>query len=380
MTGSVRLTGRKLNRATLVRQMLVGRVPVETVEGVRRAVALQAQEPASPYIALWNRVEGFDPGDLHDAFIHRKVVKASLMRITLHAVAADEYPVFHSAMTTTLRASRLNDRRFASTGLSVEAADELAAHVVQFASEPRTGAEIEAMLQERLGRPPERGVWWAIRTFAPLIHAPAGGPWGFGPRNVYVASPAGGDDPDAVRSVQRLIWRYLEGFGPASLQDIGQFAMLRQSSLRPALEALEGELAVLEGPDGKPLYDVPDAPVPDGDLPVPPRLMAMWDSVLLAYADRTRVIPEPYRSAVIRRNGDVLPTVLVDGHVSGVWRPADGGVEITAFHELDAETWAFLEIEARALAEFLADRDPDVYSRHLRWWKDLPAADVRRVG
>ncbi|MHC8562357.1 DNA glycosylase AlkZ-like family protein [Streptomyces albidoflavus] len=52
--------------------------------------------------------------------------------------------------------------------------------------------------------------------------------------------------------------------------------------------------------------------------------MGMWDSILLAYADRARVIPPAYRPLVIRRNGDVLPTLLVDGEVAGVWRPAGG--------------------------------------------------------
>jgi hypothetical protein len=49
------------------------------------------------------------------------------------------------------------------------------------------------------------------------------------------------------------------------------------------------------------LFDVPGAPLPGEDTPCPPRLMAMWDSVLLAYADRSRVIPPAYRALVIRR-------------------------------------------------------------------------------
>jgi len=49
--------------------------------------------------------------------------------------------------------------------------------------------------------------------------------------------------------------------------------------------------------------------------------MAMWDSILLAYSVRSRVIPPGYRKLVTRSNGDVLPTLLVDGYVAGVWRP-----------------------------------------------------------
>jgi hypothetical protein len=105
--------------------------------------------------------------------------------------------------------------------------------------------------------------------------------------------------------------------------------------------------------------------------------MAMWDSVLLAYADRGRVIPPAYRALVIRRNGDVLPTLLVDGHVAGVWRLAGDGIEATAFHELPERAWQGLADEAWALVSFLAARDPAVYRRYAHWWKELPAAEVR---
>ena len=64
----MRLTARQLNRATLGRQLLLRREPLDVVDAVRRVVALQAQEPASPYLALWNRIAAFDPADLDGAF------------------------------------------------------------------------------------------------------------------------------------------------------------------------------------------------------------------------------------------------------------------------------------------------------------------------
>jgi hypothetical protein len=102
------LPPRRLNRATLARQRLLQREEMSVVDAIRRVVALQAQEPASPYIALWNRIAGFDPGTLDAAFAGHTVVKASLMRITLHAVLAEDYPAFHQAMQGPLRDSRLN--------------------------------------------------------------------------------------------------------------------------------------------------------------------------------------------------------------------------------------------------------------------------------
>jgi hypothetical protein len=377
----MRLTARRLNRATLARQLLLGREPLDAAEGVRRVVALQAQEAASPYLALWNRLAPFDPAGLDAAFADRAVIKATLMRITLHAVAAADYPPFHRAMAESLRAARLNDRRYTQTGLSAADADALIPHLLEYTAQRRTNAECAALLNARLGADQPRA-WWALRTFAPVVHAVTGGPWSFGYRPSYLAAPL--PDPAHHRApdgrdacVQRLAWRYLEGFGPASPADFARFTLLTRSAARDALEAMAGRLERLEGPDGGLLFDVPGAPLPGEDTPCPPRLMAMWDSVLLAYADRGRVIPSEYRGLVIRRNGDVLPTLLVDGHVAGVWRPAGDGIEATAFRELPERAWQELAGEARALASFLAGRDPAVYRRYAHWWKELPAAEVR---
>jgi hypothetical protein len=107
----------------------------------------------------------------------------------------------------------------------------------------------------------------------------------------------------------------------------------------------------------------------------------MWDEILLAYRDRSRVITPEIRSHVSRLNGDTLPTVLVDGYVAGVWRPAPGsasGVEVTALRKLDAATWTSLEREACRLVRFLSSREPNVYARYAHWWSKLPPdAEVR---
>ena len=386
LTALTALTARQLNRATLARQLLLAREPLDVRAAVRRVLALQAQEPASPYLALWNRVAGFDPARLDTALAGHTVVKATLMRITLHAVDAADHPPLHEAMLRSLRSARLGDARFTGTGLTTADADALVPTLAAFAATPRTVAECRAHLAERVGEPAGTGAWWALRTVAPLLHAPTGGAWSFGPRPSYVAAATHGltppGDPDASR--RHLVRRYLAAFGPASVADVAQFTLLSRSVVREALTGGPGgpggaadAVERVRGPAGDTLYDVPGAPRPDGDTPAPPRLLGMWDSVLLAYADRSRLIPPGHRPLVIRRNGDVLPTLLVDGLVAGVWRPVRDGIEATAFHPLPEDAWAGLGTEARALRAFLADRDPAVYRRYAHWWDTLPAAEVR---
>ncbi|MFD3926174.1 winged helix DNA-binding domain-containing protein [Streptomyces sp. NPDC058614] len=375
----MKITARELNRATLSRQLLLEREPLNVVDAMRRVVALQAQHPASPYLALWNRLAGLSLADLDAAFADRAVVKATLMRITLHAVHADDYQVFREAMQPTLYGSRLG-YRFAEAGLTPADGEELVPELLAFADRPRTAAEMQEWVEERLGPEKKAGAWWGLRAYAPLLHVPTGGPWSFNTRSSYVAArtgPVPKGRETAPQSLQRLVLRYLEGFGPASVADMAQFAMVQRAPIRAALRALGGSLEQFEGPDGTGLFDIPGARRPPSDTPAPPRLMAMWDSTLLAYADRSRMIPPAYRRLVTRNNGDVLPTLLVDGYVAGVWRPVDGGIEATAFHDLPPAVWEALAEEARSLTTVLADRDPRVYSRYDHWWAKLPDFQAR---
>jgi hypothetical protein len=375
------ITARALNRSTLARQLLLRRESLGVPEGIRRVVALQAQQPASPYVALWNRIGGFDPAGLDAATSGHQAVKSTLMRLTLHMVHAEDYRAFREAMEPALRSSRLGDARFTASGLTAADADVLVPDLMKYADRPRTVAELRGRLEELRGAPVEAAAWRMLRQYAPLWHAPVGGPWSFDTRQSYVAAGTQPElaDPDAAAGgLRTLIRRCLEGFGPASVADMAQFTGTQRVRVRAAVQALGDGLEQLPGPGGTVLYDIPGAPRPAEDTPAPPRLMAMWDSILLAYADRGRVIPPDYRRHVIRVNGDVLPTLLVDGYVAGVWRPVDGGVEATAFHALPRHAWEDLAAEARALVAFLTDRDPAVYRRYDHWWvKGLPAAETR---
>lgn len=395
--GAEPLTARELNRATLARQLLLGRERPADGDGlagvVRRVVALQAQHPASPYLALWNRVDGFDPAALDAAYADRELVRGTSLRITLHTVHARDHPRFRTAMQPSLRGARLADRRFTDTGLTAADADALQPGLLARLDRPRTTDDLVAWIEEQHPGGGKRA-WWALRHYGPFVHAPTDDPWSFPARVSWVPAP-GLDDPgltgmgltgDPDDALVPLVRRYLKAFGPASVADVAHFLTVQRSRARAAVAALAGELDVLEGPDGTTLHDVPGAPRPPADAPAPPRLLGMWDNALLAYVDRGRIIPPEHRRLVTRANGDVLPTLLVDGYVAGVWRTVEGSdgapvVEASAFRPLPDDAWAGLDAEASSLAGVLAGRDPHPYRRYDHWWTKLPeAAEVRRLG
>jgi hypothetical protein len=119
-----------------------------------------------------------------------------------------------------------------------------------------------------------------------------------------------------------------------------------------ALEQLD-PLRRFRDEKGRELLDVPRASLPDAETPAPVRFLPKWDNVLLAFADRTRVLPEQYRKAVIGVNGDVAQTFLIDGFVAGIWRIEKERVVLEPFAALSRSVRGELQDEAGRLEAFL---------------------------
>jgi hypothetical protein len=294
------------------------------------------------------------------------------MRSTLHAVTADDYRHLLAAIQPMLRSlNRRASRRPSAVRLA-----GLADAAVAFASEPRSNVELRdhvASLDEAFARDV---AWWFIHRHAAFVNVPTDAPWSFGRRPAYVAADAWLDESEVVPSeedgLERLVRRYLGAFGPASAADASAWSGLSIARLRPVLDALDGagELKRFNDDRGRDLIDLNEAPRPPADFEAPPRLLPMWDSLLLAYADRTRVIADDHRRVVVGKNGDTLPTFLVDGHVAGLWWAESDGdttrVVLEPFGRLRRADRSALEAEGERLAAFVGPIEPEVYRRY-RW-------------
>jgi hypothetical protein len=362
---------RDLNRATLARQSLLERSALDPVSTIERLGGLQAQEPASPYIALWTRLTDFKPDDLDLAIHEGRAVKATLMRGTLHLVGVDDYLHLQPAVRPTLQGLRFQDR---FRDADVADIDAVAEEALAFADRPRSNAEIHEHLASLAASSGRRGedVWWRVRRHAPFLHAPGDVPWSFGRRPAYVSArswlpgQAFADDRDAL---EHLIRRYLGAFGPATSADLRTWSHVPAARLKPVIEAMP-DVVTLGTEEGRSVLDLVDAPRPAADTPAPPRLLPMWDSVLLAHEDRTRVLPTAHRPRVIARNGDVLPTFLVDGSVAGLWWAEPDGarsrIVLEPFDTLSRATRLALDSEGEALAAMVGPLEPGVYARYRR--------------
>ena len=140
------LTLRELNRATLARQMLLEREQLPVLEAVERLAGLQAQVPNPPYVGLWTRLRGFLRDDLTRKMEERRIVRAAMMRSTLHLVTAEDHrcfrPTIQPALTRALGA--FFGKR--AKELDIEKLVEAARPFIE--EEPRSTGELRSLLAE----------------------------------------------------------------------------------------------------------------------------------------------------------------------------------------------------------------------------------------
>ena len=354
------LTLRELNRALLARQLLLRRHQLSVTRAVQRVAGLQAQWPPSPYLGLWSRLDGFTPDRLARAVARRTVVKATLMRTTLHIVSATDYLGYAGIY----RRSRIRhlERQLAALGEQADFAEEGERLAAYAAERPRTRPELLALLQRPKLRIEERSpwlTWYGLAAYAGLVNGPESSVWRqhtsggtFVPARTWLGADGSWGDAAAAR----LVGSYLAAFGPASRADIAQWTGMARSVVDQGLSGLETRR--FRDELDRELYDVPRAPLPSGDAPAPARFLPRWDSILLAHDVRTRVFADEHRKTIIARNGDVAETFLVDGFVAGQWSVEGGRVRLQPFAPLPREARRELEDEARRLEAFLGAYGP----------------------
>jgi hypothetical protein len=340
---------RELNRTLLARQLLLERAQLPVPRAVERLAALQAQFSPSPYVALWSRLENFRFAELERALADGTVVKATLMRATLHLVSREDYWIFSAALTEARLARAA--RRFPD--LDVEAVTERLLEAA--AAGPIDREQFYEVMRAATGGAVKANelwpLWSTLLLRAELVHNLPSGSYGYYRSATLspAASRLGERPPLPADALSHLLARYLAAFGPASTQDIASWTGLQTAEFRAALDALGTR--TFRDERGRLLHDLPDAPLAGADTPAPPRLLPKWDSALLAYAppERERILPERHRKTVIRKNGDVLPTFLVDGFVAGTWSLVKKRVELEPFARLSRSTLRELEAEGERL-------------------------------
>jgi hypothetical protein len=350
------LTNRQLNRATLARQMLLARADVSATEAAERLIGLQAQEAKPPFTGLWTRLRALRRLDVQAALHERALVRATMMRGTIHLVSAADYAAFRATIQPVLsRAMSVLGER--AEGLDLDSVLTVARELL--GERPRTFGELRALLQTEFPEVNERALGFAVRMHLPLVMAPTEDRWSFPGNAAFALAEAWLDAPLATAGASpHLALRYLAAFGPASVADFQTWSGL--PAMKPVFEALRPRLLIFKDERGRELFDLPDAPRPEAETPAPVRFLPEFDNLLLSHADRTRVIADEHRSIVYKSgNLRLLATFLIDGVVAGTWRVErkrqEATLQVSPFAPLADDVMAALSEEGDALLRFLEE-------------------------
>lgn len=307
------LDRRTLNRAALERQLLLKRSDMPALDAVERLVAIQAQETNMPYIGLWTRLAGFRREDLTGLLHDRSVVRSSILRGTQHMSAAGDY----LWLRPLIQGSLLRGRQAAFGRVTRDwDLDELAEEARKILDgRTMTRPQVARSLAEQWPDRDLQALGWSVQALLSVVHPPPSGTWDTGGATPFALAEDWIGKPLQAAEPERLIRRYLAAFGPASVKDFQMWSGMRR--MDADFEELRPTLTVYRDENGVELFDVPGAPLP-GDGPAPVRFLPAFDNLILAYADRTRMMTDEQRKAVCV-GAITKPTLLVDGLVHGTW-------------------------------------------------------------
>lgn len=345
------LSPRTLNRTLLARQHLLERTSADPIAVMRDMGGIQMQYAPAGYIGLWSRVRDFARPMLTSALEERRAVQGTMMRATIHTVAADDY----WPMMAGIR--RINREWYAKVQAAAIGETDMDAVGGAIREELSSGPMRIGDLSERLsqrGFPPRAAMWAA--TSVDMVRVPPSGTWERRRADLYALADRWlrAVDVSEEDGLAHLVRRYLGAFGPAPLKDIATWMGVTVGQMKPVVEGMA--LSTHADESGRPLFDLPDAPLSDPETPAPARFIGVWDAMLLVHARRTRVLPEQYRPLIFNtRTPHSVNTFLLDGQVAGTWRFEEGDIQLSPLRPLTRPEREDLEDEAHRLEAFHGD-------------------------
>jgi hypothetical protein len=364
--GSSEVLGRRaLNRAFMARQLMIHRSAIGTVEAMEHLIGLQGQVPFVPYTSLWSRLERFDPDELGRMIVDRSVVRTSLMRGTIHMVTASDALFLRPLLQPVLERVLRQSSPFGRAVAGVDEAAMFAAGRALVEAQPLTRAKLSARLAEQFPGYDPLSLAYMVAALIPMVQVPPRGVWGaksiqatWTTLSSWLETPIGQATPE---DHETMVLRYLAAFGPATVMDIQNWCWL--TKLGAVVERLRPQLRTFRDERGRELFDLPDAPHPDPETPIPPRFLGEYDNLFLSHADRSRIGAVDLAERNFRKG-----PFFVDGFGHGCWDVVRDGraaiLIVEPFRPLAPADRLAVGEEAERLVAFLT---PDAETRDVRF-------------
>lgn len=322
---------------------------------VSSLLALHATDPATVYLSVLARARSLGLSDVRDAMYERRsLVRLMAMRRTMFVVAHEDVPMIHAAaslgVARTMRARLVKQVSTLPTEPIIDnveswlAATEKETEGALRAMGTATGAELSAAVpglktaylpttdkvydvkryvtsevlvmmaaEGRLVRVEPRGAWTSRRhAWAPIDH--------WWPDGIALL-----DETEARADLAR---RWLEVFGPATLDDLQWWTGWNKTQTRGAVSGLDTVAVELTEGDGIML------PGKTFDKPAGTSVMLLpaLDPTPMGWKHRTWYLGE-HKAPLFDTFGNIGPTIWSDGRIVGGWAVTGSGEVATELLE-----------------------------------------------
>lgn len=382
-------------RARLARRHALADRAQDPAAVAESMVVLHASDPATVYLSALARMERADLDAVSTAlYDDRSLIRVLAMRRTLFVLPLPLLDVVEQSSTVGVAA---NERKRLEKFLADNGIDDptgwlaaAAAEVVEVLSGPEgtegmparnltaavprlatkivmgagtrhavaTGATsrvLAVLANEGLlvrGRPvggwTDRTYRWHLRhqwlgSAPALPAAPAGRTAAAGPSMIGLTEASGA-----------LVERWLRAFGPAPMADIRWWTGWTVRQVKAALATLDvAEVRLEGGSTGLVMAD--DVEAPDDAVADPwVALLPSLDPTPMGWKERDWFLG-PHGGPLFDRNGNIGPTVWVDGRIVGGWsQVGDGEIVTSRLEDIGADHRALIETEAERLTAAIA--------------------------
>jgi uncharacterized protein YcaQ len=369
------LSMKKVTRLYLIKHHLFQKATKQNlVKVVDDVCGLHAQAAATPYLSLWNRVEDFEDSLLDKTLYRDKtLVKVWCMRGTLHVIPSSDLPIYNRALRTMWFEHHGRFMRTPDYPPKEERKRLIYPKIVQaLAEKPLKRKELNAKVQALLkddSKPYQRlfsgwgGILKETAYEGLTVHAePCEREACFARVDKWLPNISL-DNVSEEEAQEKLLIKYLSGYGPAIAQDFCLWSGLMAGDAKKAIENVKDSLleeAKIEGATGLFLLLKKDRKLLDSislDEKALPCFLPKFDSYVLGHKDRTRIIHDENKKHVFRKAGDIAATLLLDGKITGTWTHKKAknslSVAVTPFRRLDKDELREIEEEARKLSQLM---------------------------
>lgn len=338
------------------------------VDVVKDVCGLHAQTASTPYLSLWNRIDGFQIDDLSkELYERRSLVKIWGMRRTVHIVPTEHVDEYYQA---TKRAG--GRRSFQLTPIhkkTVKTLDEkgpltareLAGYIGELEARVQTPYGDMSIGQLRLRELTQSTI---------VVPVKPKGDW---KSNLHTYAsfktwlPAVDLQAVSVQEAKKsVISGYLSGYGPAAIEDIAWWLGITKKEVKETLEGMGDDVAriAIRGLEGNFILlasDVEQLEKCPSEKDVA-HLLPKFDPYIMGYKNRQRLISPKYEKKVYwSTRAEVSPTIVINGRIIGTWSYSEANskisIELSLFEKANKHVMFAIEHQAEKLALFIGGQN-----------------------